>query len=80
MTKAFFLKQLEREVDTPDYGKTCWRYYQFSVVYPLISTSKFFIYCTCTLFSTESIMILVTKVNTVFLVGAFLKKSARLLQ
>ena len=28
-TKAFFIKQLEREVDTPDYGKTCWRDYQF---------------------------------------------------
>ena len=28
-TKVFFLKQLEREVDTPEYGKKCWRDYQF---------------------------------------------------
>ena len=28
-TKAFFLKQLERAVETPVYGKKCWRDYQF---------------------------------------------------
>ena len=28
-TRAFFLKQLEPEVDTPEYGKKCWRGYEF---------------------------------------------------